>query len=121
MERARSWLSRFKTGCLLWGGCPACRLDRRDFLPINKVTCARSTAGSRAEELRAQVAESRTANTQMREVIEAKDAELAAAQAALEAAEARLAALSKRVAGLERRLGKRILDVVQAAVVGQPV
>jgi len=57
-------------------------------------------------ELRAQVAELRTANTRLHEVIEAKGAQLAAAQAALEAAEARFAALSKRVAELERRLGK---------------
>jgi len=58
------------------------------------------------EELRGQVAELRAANARLREVIEAKDAQLSVAQAALEAAEARFAALSERVAGLERRLGK---------------
>jgi transposase len=58
------------------------------------------------EELRAQVAELRGANARLREVIEAKDAQLAVAQAALDAAEARFAALSERVAELERRLGK---------------
>ena len=63
-------------------------------------------------ELRAQVAELRTANTRLHEVIEAKGAQLAAAQAALEAAEARFAALSKRVAELERRLGKEARPVI---------
>ena len=58
------------------------------------------------EEFRAQVAGLRTANARLREVIEAKDAQLAAAGAALDAAEARFAALSERVAELERRLGK---------------
>ena len=48
----------------------------------------------------------RAASARLREVIEAKDAQLAAAQAALQAAEARFAALSDRVAELERRLGK---------------
>ena len=48
----------------------------------------------------------RAANARLREVIEAKDAQLAAAGAALEAAEARFAALSERVTELERRLGK---------------
>ena len=50
--------------------------------------------------------ELRAANARLREVIEAKDAQLAVAQAALEAAEARFAGLSERVAELERRLGK---------------
>jgi hypothetical protein len=54
-------------------------------------------------------------------VIEARDAELAAAGAALAAAEARIAALGDRVAELERRLGKDSGDVVEAAVVRQPV
>ena len=48
----------------------------------------------------------RAANARLREVIEAKDAQLAAAGAALEAAEARFTELSERVAELERRLGK---------------
>ena len=48
----------------------------------------------------------RAANARLREVIEAKDAQSAAAGAALEAAEARFAALSERVTELERRLGK---------------
>jgi transposase len=61
---------------------------------------------SALEELRAQVAGLRSANARLREVIEAKDAQLAAAGAALEAAEARFAALSDRVTELERRLGK---------------
>jgi transposase len=52
------------------------------------------------------VAALRAANARLREVIEAKDARLAAAGAALEAAEARFAALSERVAELERRLGR---------------
>jgi transposase len=46
------------------------------------------------------------ANARLREVIEAKGAQLAAAGAALEAAEARFAELSERVTELERRLGK---------------
>jgi len=48
----------------------------------------------------------RAANARLREVIEARDAQLAAAGAALAAAEARIAALGDRVAELERRLGK---------------
>jgi transposase len=59
-----------------------------------------------AEDLPALVAALRAANARLREVIEAKDAQLAAAGAALVAAEARFAALSERVAELERRLGK---------------
>jgi len=59
-----------------------------------------------AEDLPALVAALRAANARLREVIEAKDAQLAAATAALEAAEARFAELSERVAELERRLGK---------------
>jgi transposase len=58
------------------------------------------------EDLLALVAALRAANARLREVIEAKDAQLAAATAALEAAEARFAELSERVAELERRLGK---------------
>jgi hypothetical protein len=58
------------------------------------------------EDLPALVAALRAANARLREVIEAKDAQLAAAGGALEAAEARFAALSERVAELERRLGK---------------
>jgi transposase len=58
------------------------------------------------EDLPALVAALRAANALLREVIEAKDAQLAAAGAALEAAESRFAALSERVADLERRLGK---------------
>ena len=58
------------------------------------------------EDLLALVAALRVANARLREVIEAKDAQLAAATAALEAAEARFAELSERVAELERRLGK---------------
>jgi transposase len=57
-------------------------------------------------DLPALVAALRAANARLREVIEAKDAQLAAATAALEAAEARFAALGERVAELERRLGK---------------
>jgi hypothetical protein len=64
-------------------GCPICRPTRWDFAP---------------RQLRA-------ANTRL-EVIEARDAQLAAAGAALAAAEARIAALGDRVAELERRLGK---------------
>jgi len=58
------------------------------------------------EELLALVATLRASNARLREVIEARDAQLAAASAALEAAEARMAALSERVAEMERRLGK---------------
>jgi hypothetical protein len=58
------------------------------------------------EDLPALVAALRAANARLREVIEAKDAQLAAAGAALEAGQARFAALSERVAELERRLGK---------------
>ena len=58
------------------------------------------------EDLPALVAALRAANARLREVIEAKDAQLAAAGAALQAAEARFAELSERVAELERRLGK---------------
>src|SRR6266516_1238029 len=58
------------------------------------------------EDLPALVAALRAANARLREVIEAKDAQLAAAGAALEAAEARFSELSERVAELERRLGK---------------
>jgi transposase len=58
------------------------------------------------EDLPGLVAALRAANARLREVIEAKDAQLAAATAALEAAEARFAGLSERVAELERRLGK---------------
>src|SRR6266700_2223731 len=58
------------------------------------------------EDLPALVAALRAANARLREVIEAKDVQLAAAGAALEAAEARFAELSERVADLERRLGK---------------
>jgi transposase len=58
------------------------------------------------EDLLALVAALRAANARLREVIEAKDAQLAAATAALEAAEARFAELSERMAELERRLGK---------------
>ena len=57
------------------------------------------------EDLPVLVAALRAANARLREVIEAKDAQLAAAGAALEAAEARFAELSERVAELERRLG----------------
>ena len=63
-------------------------------------------AESAGEDLPALVAALRAANVRLREVIEAKDAQLAAAGAALEAAEARFAELSERVADLERRLGK---------------
>jgi hypothetical protein len=58
------------------------------------------------EDLPALGAALRAANVRLREVIEAKDAQLAAAGAALEAAEARFADLSERVAEVERRLGK---------------
>src|SRR6266566_7138998 len=58
------------------------------------------------EDLPALVAALRAANARLRQVIEAKDVQLAAAGAALEAAEARFAALSERVAELERRLGR---------------
>jgi transposase len=59
-----------------------------------------------AEDLPALVAALRAANARLREVIKAKDAQLAAATAALEAAQARFAELSERVADLERRLAK---------------
>ena len=62
--------------------------------------------GPAGEDLPALVAALRSANARLREVIEAKDAQLAAATAALEAAQARFAALSERVAELERRLDK---------------
>ena len=58
------------------------------------------------EDFPALVAALRAANARLREVIEAKDAQLAAAGAALEAAEARFTELGERVAELERRLGK---------------
>src|SRR5580704_6132400 len=58
------------------------------------------------EDLSALVAALGAANARLREVIEAKDAQLAAAVAAVEAAQARFAELSERVAELERRLGK---------------
>jgi transposase len=58
------------------------------------------------EDLPALVTALRAANARLREVIEAKDAQLAAAGAALEAAEARFAELSERVADLERCLSK---------------
>jgi transposase len=58
------------------------------------------------EELLALVATLRASNARLREVIESRDAQLAAASAALEAAEARMAALSERVTEMERRLGK---------------
>ena len=61
----------------------------------------------------------RAANARLREVIEAKDAQLAAATAALEAAEARFAELSERVAELERRLGKDSLLTEQGPVFPQ--
>ena len=63
-------------------------------------------SGPDGEELPAPLAALRAANTRLREVIEARDAQLAAAGAALAAAEARIAALGDRVAELERRLGK---------------
>jgi transposase len=58
------------------------------------------------EDIPAPLAALRAANARLREVIEARDAQLAAAGAALAAAEARIAALGDRVAELERRLGK---------------
>jgi transposase len=63
-------------------------------------------SGPDGEELPAPLAALRAANTRLREVIEARDAQLAAAGAALAAAEARIAALGDRIAELERRLGK---------------
>jgi hypothetical protein len=51
------------------------------------------------EDLPALVAALRAANARLREVIEAKDAQLAAAGAALEAAEARFAELSELACG----------------------
>lgn len=63
-------------------------------------------AGPAGEDLPALVAALRAANARLREIVEAKDAQLAVAEAGLEAAEARFAALSERVAELERRLGK---------------
>ena len=59
-----------------------------------------------AEDIPAALAALRAVNARLREVIEVKDAQLAAAGAALAAAEARIAALGDRVAELERRLGK---------------
>ena len=85
------------------------------------VACARSACRACGEDLPALVAALRAANARLREVIEAKDAQLAAAGAALEAADARFAELSERVAELERRLGKDSSTSSQAAVVGQPV
>ena len=52
------------------------------------------------------VATLRASSARLREVIEARDAQLAAAGAALEAAGARIVALSERVAEMARRLGK---------------
>jgi transposase len=63
-------------------------------------------SGPDGEELPAPLAALRAANTRLREIIEARDAQLAAARAALAAAEARITALSDRVAELERRLGQ---------------
>ena len=62
--------------------------------------------GPAGEEHPAPLAALRAANARLREVIEARDSELAAAGAALAAAEARIAALGDRVAELERRLGR---------------
>jgi len=81
------------------------------------VTCARSATEAALARVRAEVAGLRAANARLHEVIEAKDAQLAAARAALEAAQLRFAALSDRVAELERQLGKDS-HVVAAAVVG---
>lgn len=63
-------------------------------------------SGPAGQDLPALVAALRAAHARLREVIEAKDAQLAAAGAALEAAQARFAELSERVAELERCLGK---------------
>jgi transposase len=48
----------------------------------------------------------RAANARLREIVEGKDAQLAAAGRALEAARAQIAGLAERVAELERRLGR---------------
>ena len=76
---------------------PACRLDHGERSPI-MVTCARSATEAALARVRAEVAGLRAANARLHEVIEAKDAQLAAARAALEAAQLRFAALSDRVA-----------------------
>jgi hypothetical protein len=59
-------------------------------------------SGPDGEELPAPPAALRAASTRLREVIEARDAQLAAAGAAPAAAEARIAALGDRVAELDR-------------------
>ena len=63
-------------------------------------------AEAAGEDLPALVTALRAANARLREVIEAKDAQLAVAEAGLEAAEGRFAALSERVAELEWRQGR---------------
>ena len=73
------------------------------------------------EDISGALAALRAANARLREVIEVKDAQLAAAGAALAAAEARIAALGDRVAELERRLGKDSRTSSRPPVVGQPV
>jgi hypothetical protein len=70
------------------------------------VTCADLRLGPAGEGLAAQLAALRAASARLHEVIEAGDAQLAAAGAALLAAEAQIAALSDRIAELERRLGE---------------
>ncbi len=71
------------------------------------------------EDIPAALAALRAANARLREVIEVRDAQLAAAGAALAAAEARTAALGDRVAELERRLGKDSLLTEQGRVFPQ--
>jgi hypothetical protein len=68
--------------------------------------------------LRARVAELEEVNVRLRQAARERD-ELAAAQ--LAARDAQIAALAAQVEELRRRLGKDSLDVVEAAVIRQPV
>jgi transposase len=62
--------------------------------------------GDAGADLAALTGSLRAANARLREIVEGKDAQLAAASAALEAARAQIAGLAGRVAELERRLGR---------------
>ncbi len=67
---------------------PACRLDYRPDVLI-MVACARPAARAWREDISGALAALRAANARLREVIEVKDAQLAAAGAALAARTAR--------------------------------
>ena len=83
----------------------ACRLDHGPGV-LSWLLVPDLAAEPAGEDLPALVAALRAANARLREIIEAKDAQLTVAEAGLRGAEARLAALSERVAELERRLGQ---------------